>query len=220
MTETFEPTGRGTGTVTEVSPAEGSVGTKYCIMSHNRSLPVNLDSFGRMIRKNHALSTEGRRATDVDWLLALSEGLYDTIWWTAPEDLEPGSIMFVHLRGLPGEAVSPALLEAAEGREDRGTLVPNLQHAEKLARLYGDTIFVVARVGSIAEEFVGNQGEREHSVILNRAHVFTEPLPVAEISDVVQIQEGLFTRLGRNQFVTVRERLARRNALPDFLAGA
>lgn len=92
----------GLETTPEEHEQQEAAGTKYCIMSHNRSLPENLNHFGRMVRKNLAYAADAGRATDVDWLLGLSRGRYDTIWWTVPEDMEPGGILFIHLRELAG----------------------------------------------------------------------------------------------------------------------
>lgn len=196
--------------------------TRYCIMSHNRSLPTDLDHFERMVRRNSDLSHRDHYATDVDWLLALAEDDYDTIWWTAPEDFEPGGILLVHLRELPGGAMSPELLQETMERTDASeeTLAPNLFHAENLAQTYGGTIFAAARVGSVAEEFVERAGKREHSVLLNRACVFDSPLPVREFADMVEVGGGLFTGLDRAAFQEVRARLAEHNDLPEFLEAA
>lgn len=193
--------------------------TRYCIMSHNRSLPDNLDRFERMICQNSGLSEDDRYATDVDWLLALADGLYDTIWWTAPADFEPGGVLLIYLRELPSRSMGAGLMEKVMGRMNSfdTQLVPNLFHAEVLARTYGGTIFAAARVGSVAEEFEDRRGCAEHSVVLNSVCVFEVPLPVREFADIVEVGDGLFTNLDQERFVEVRSRFAERNALPEFL---
>lgn len=193
--------------------------TRYCIMSHNRSLPADLERFEAMIRKNSDLSDNDLWATDADWLLALSEGHYDTIWWTAPEDFEPGGILLVHLRALADGSMSPELLEKAmERMEGEGDpIVQNLFHAERLAACYGDTIFAAARVGGIAEQVETGLDRGTHSVVLNGAHVFESPLTLSELADVVEVGGGLFTGLKQGEFEEIRDRLSENNHLPDFV---
>lgn len=185
-------------------------------MSHNRSLPEDSERFERMLVRNTDLIEDGLWATEVDYVFALADGYCDTIWWTAPKQMEPGGTLLLHLRE-PSEEVPGDWSAIADSTS--GHLAPNLRRARLLAELYGGTVFAAARIGSIPDEVEPGRGDQSHSVLLNLAHVFENPLSVERLRDEagITIQGGLFTRLEEEGFRAVREALARDNELPEFI---
>ena len=205
--------------------------------------PKTLDQLEHFLQiDEHSGKTQGS-ATDIDLLLKFDPELDGDFTWTAPRWIAQGDVLFFYHTKSANRSIARVLMEANErlqesrsrsgwrlwGQASRerarhSEMVALLEHAAGLAERYSGTIFGCAEV-SARTKYSPLEGDLHFATKffapLGQVHLFEHPLLAEDLAEYVRIGQGTQnTPLYDTQFEGIKERLAERNDLPDYLRGA
>lgn len=184
----------------------------------NVSFPQNLEDLRKMVKKNRG-SRHG--PLDLDALLEFHPRHQTT--WSAPRWMTEGDILFFYHAASAKARIARLQKEVKPSIFRWNDLVPILEHAADLANLYSRSIFACGEVSGPSEydddALIHIRGRI--FAPLRRVHIFQSPLSLDHFADCVKITPaGTLTPLYGHQFEAIKERLAERNVLPQFLQTA
>lgn len=183
-------------------------------------------------------------ATDLDLLLGATAREDPDILWTAPRWMTENDILFMYHTKSAGRSVRRLLAQALSLAENLNSNVPSqeptvteqdrrclqelvrlLERAAVQFKTYSGTIFGCAEISGAAEYLADDGVERHYSgrssVPLGKVHIFEHPLPPEELAGILRIEQSTpNTPLYKEQFDSIKQRLAEHNRLPEFLCEA
>lgn len=168
--------------------------------------------------------------TDLESLLYEDKDKNEPGYWTGARWLTEGDILFFYQTdSRPKRFIRKLLKEARElPATDAEPVIRLLERNRELVDRYAGTIFACARVTG-PSEYLSRANDVEDTshfrsrifVPFHKAHVFDAPLGGEQLKQHVKVNTGgSVTPLLGEDFERVKQELARRNDLPEYLVNA
>jgi len=178
------------------------------------SFPETIQGVLNMVKGNKAYANW---ATDLDTFINYERE--KPLFWTAPQWLTEGDIMFFYLAKRTKTRIKRLLTETQEKFPQKRSLIKLLKRAQSAADLYAGNIFACATVSGSTQLF---EQQNKHFVSrlfapLDKVHIFEKPVKQEIFSDYLRIGLSTITPLYKKEFDGLKNLLAKNNDLPSFL---
>ena len=216
--------------LTEESPHPPS--GKRCEASDTRYIQSCVTSIGFpefpedlefMFEKNEGYAP-GRQLTDLEIILNFDQLGADFAEWTAARWMTEGDVLFFYHTNRGHKKIKRLLkdfqtLDLTHRTHYRNT-IETLERNLEMSKGVESCIFACAQVQGSAMYYAKEENEHFKSrnfVPFNSVHIFENPLHTKDFGEHFKIGQNTVTPIYARNFGAIRDLLAQRNELPDFL---